>query len=141
MSERSLLLIFNARDYLVKVSSKSNAWKCQNQVTSPYFDQLSERASPFDNEHFLNYCFPEDRMILILNGYRKRAVCRKHKVEPGNWSFDPTGALLQPAAFQILISAPFLSQFSGCRNIQILTFYKNDLLEFLWHFDFFLAIS
>ena len=95
----------------------------------------------FDNEHFLNYCFPEDRMILILNGYRKRAVCRKHKVEPGNWSFDPTGALLQPAAFQILISAPFLSQFSGCRNIQILTFYKNDLLEFLWHFDFFLAIS
>ena len=95
----------------------------------------------FNNEHFLNYYFPENRMILILNGYRKRAVCRKHKVEPGNWSFDPTGALLQPAAFQILISAPFLSQFSGCRNIQILTFYKNDLLEFLWHFDFFLAIS
>ena len=90
---------------------------------------------------FPRICFWGKSDFLILNGYRKRAVCRKHKVEPGNWSFDPTGALLQPAAFQILISAPFLSQFSGCRNIQILTFYKNDLLEFLWHFDFLLAIS
>ena len=43
-------------------------------------------------------------MILILNGYRKRAVCRKHKVEAGNWSFDPNqGSCNQP--FSILISS------------------------------------
>ena len=33
-----------ARDDLVKVSRKSDARKCQNQVTSPYFDQPSERC-------------------------------------------------------------------------------------------------
>ena len=44
--ERSLLLIFSARDDLVKVSWKSDAWKCQNQHTPPYFDQLSERRQP-----------------------------------------------------------------------------------------------
>ena len=38
-------------------------------------------------------CFWGKSDFLILNGYRKRVVCRKHKVEPGNWSFDPTGAL------------------------------------------------
>ena len=37
------LLIFSARDNLVKVSWKSDARKCQNQVT-PYFDQLRERC-------------------------------------------------------------------------------------------------
>ena len=37
-SERSFLLIFSARDDLVKVSWKSAAWKCQNQLTPPYFD-------------------------------------------------------------------------------------------------------
>ena len=42
-SERSFLLIFSARDDLVKVSWKSDARKCQNQLTPPYFDQLSER--------------------------------------------------------------------------------------------------
>ena len=42
--ERSLLLIFSARDDLVKVSWKSDARKCQNQVTPPYFDQLRERC-------------------------------------------------------------------------------------------------
>ena len=45
-SETSLLLIFSARDDLVKVSWKLDARKCQNQVTSPYFDQLSERCQP-----------------------------------------------------------------------------------------------
>ena len=45
-SERSFLLIFYARDDLVKVSWKSNAGKCQNQVTPPYFDQLSESSQP-----------------------------------------------------------------------------------------------
>ena len=43
-SERSFLLIFSARDDLVKVSCKSDAWKCQNQLTPPYFDKLSERC-------------------------------------------------------------------------------------------------
>ena len=42
-SETSFLLIFGARDDLVKVSWKSDARKCQNQLTPPYFDQLSER--------------------------------------------------------------------------------------------------
>ena len=41
--KRSFLLIFSARDDLVKVSWKSDAGKCPNQVTPPYFDQLSER--------------------------------------------------------------------------------------------------
>ena len=42
-SKRSFLLIFSARDDLVKVSWKSDVGKCQNQLTPPYFDQLSER--------------------------------------------------------------------------------------------------
>ena len=44
--ERSFLVIFSARDDLVKVSCKSDARKCQNQVTSPNFDQLSESSQP-----------------------------------------------------------------------------------------------
>ena len=46
---------------------------------------------------FLECIFEGNQIFFILNGYRKRAVCRKHKVESGNWSFDPSGALLQPA--------------------------------------------
>ena len=42
-SKTSFLLIFSARDDLVKVSWKSDARKYQNQLTPPYFDQLSER--------------------------------------------------------------------------------------------------
>ena len=42
-SERSFVPISSARDNLVKVSWKSDARKCQNQVT-PYFDQLRERC-------------------------------------------------------------------------------------------------
>ena len=45
-SKTSFLLIFSARDDLVKVSWKSDARKCQNQLTPPYFDQLSERSPP-----------------------------------------------------------------------------------------------
>ena len=37
------MYVSSTRDDLVKVSRKLNAWKCQNQVTYPYFDQLSER--------------------------------------------------------------------------------------------------
>ena len=44
--EISFLLIFSARDDLVKVSWKSDAGKCRNQQTPPYFDQLSERYQP-----------------------------------------------------------------------------------------------
>ena len=45
-SERSFLLIFCARDDLGKVSWESDARKCQNQFTPPFFDQLSERSQP-----------------------------------------------------------------------------------------------
>ena len=48
-SETSFLLIFSARDDLVKVSWKSDARKCQNQLTPHYFDQLSERYQPLWN--------------------------------------------------------------------------------------------
>ena len=48
-SETSFLLISSARDDLVKVSWKSDGWKCQNQVTSPFFDKLSERCQPLWN--------------------------------------------------------------------------------------------
>ena len=43
---KKFLLIFSARDDLVKVSCKSDAGKCLNQPTPPYFDQLSERSEP-----------------------------------------------------------------------------------------------
>ena len=39
-------MVYSARDDMVKVSSKSEIGKCQNQVTSPYFDQLSETRQP-----------------------------------------------------------------------------------------------
>ena len=42
-SKRSFVLIFSARDDLVKVSWKSDAGKCRNQQTPPYLDGLSER--------------------------------------------------------------------------------------------------
>ena len=45
-SKRSVQVIFSARDDLVKVSWKSDAWKCQNQLTSLYFYQQSERSQP-----------------------------------------------------------------------------------------------
>ena len=48
--EKKFLLIFSARDDLVKVSGKSDAWKCQNQLTPPYFDQLSERSQPLSHD-------------------------------------------------------------------------------------------
>ena len=43
---KKFLLICSARDDLVKVSCKSDARKCQNQVTPPNFDQLSESSQP-----------------------------------------------------------------------------------------------
>ena len=42
-AQKKFLLIFSARDDLGKVSWKSDVGKCQNQITPPYFDQLSER--------------------------------------------------------------------------------------------------
>ena len=45
-SERCFLLIFSARDDLAKVAWKSAARKRQNPLNPPYFDRLSERASP-----------------------------------------------------------------------------------------------
>ena len=51
-SETSFLLIFSARDDLVKVSWKSDVGKCQNQLTPPYFDQLNERHQLLYSEIF-----------------------------------------------------------------------------------------
>ena len=65
---------------------------------------------------FLECIFEGNQIFFILNGYRKRAVCRKHKVESGNWSFDPSGALLQPSLFLISLP-PFLSQLSLLASI------------------------
>ena len=53
------LLIFSAKDDPVKVSWKSDAQKCQNQLTPPYFDQLSESHQPFGRER--SFCF-------VING-------------------------------------------------------------------------
>ena len=53
-SVTSCLLIFSARDDLVKVSWNSDAGKCQNQPTPPYFDQLSERYQPLWEEIIQN---------------------------------------------------------------------------------------
>ena len=43
-SERSFLRIFYARDDLI--TDENRMLKCQNQVTPPYFDQLSESSQP-----------------------------------------------------------------------------------------------
>ena len=59
-SETSFLLIFSARDDLVKVSWKSHARKCQNQLTPPYFDQLSERHHPL----WLDFIVKDGRLPL-----------------------------------------------------------------------------
>ena len=61
-SETSFLLIFIAKDDLAKVSWKLDARKCQNQVTPPYFDQLSERGQPLSNVtkvmyYLISLCF------------------------------------------------------------------------------------
>ena len=65
-------------------------------------------------------------ICFILNGYRKRAVCRKHKVEAGNWSFDPNqGSCNQP--FSILISSQlFINIQSIHLNINICFGYLNS---------------
>ena len=55
-------------------------------------------------------------ICFILNGYRKRAVCRKHKVEPGNWSFDPSG-LLQLSPFPDFPLSFFISTL-GCQYLK-----------------------
>ena len=48
-SETSFLLIFSARDDLVKVSWKSDARKCQNQVTLLTLTGWVKGTSPFSN--------------------------------------------------------------------------------------------
>ena len=46
-SEISFLLVFSARDDLVKVSWKSDAQKCQNEVTPLTLTSWVKDASPF----------------------------------------------------------------------------------------------
>ena len=42
--ETSFIPIFSARDDLAKVSWNSDSSKYEDQVTTPFFDQLSERC-------------------------------------------------------------------------------------------------
>ena len=46
-------VILSATDDLVKVSWESDARECQNQLTAPYFDQLSERSQPLSRKSLL----------------------------------------------------------------------------------------
>ena len=68
-SKRGFLLILSARDDLVKVSWKSDAGKCQNQLTPPYFDQLSERHQPL--------CKVSSSWSPILSAISKLFVCKE----------------------------------------------------------------
>ena len=65
-SGASFLLIFSARDDLVKVSWKSDARKYQNQHTPPYFDQLSERYQPLSMRNNFVTLDLSQRYIYVL---------------------------------------------------------------------------
>ena len=73
-SERIFLLIFSARDDPVKVSWKSNAQKCQNQLTPTYLDQLPAKIS-------------ESKTFSICNNYADRCLSSSHGLSRGevNW--------------------------------------------------------
>ena len=47
MGPKEVLLIFSARDDLMKVSWKSDAWKCQNQITLFTLTSWMKGTSPF----------------------------------------------------------------------------------------------
>ena len=81
-SIRSFLLIFSARDDLVKVSWKSDAEKCRNQQTPPYFDQLSERYQP-------PLSWKETEMKLEFMSCIFRATKRLENAVPQGSSFPP----------------------------------------------------
>ena len=71
-SIKSFLIIFSARDDLVKVSWKSDAGKCRNQQTPPYFDELSERYQPLwdligSTRSCYSWCPPPWIIILLLS--------------------------------------------------------------------------
>ena len=76
-SKRSFLLIFSARDDLVKVSWKSDVGKCQNQLTPPYFDQLSER-------HQLLYLTGSLWHCLFLHQLSQTSLLRKRPGSKAN---------------------------------------------------------
>ena len=65
-SERSFLLIFSARDDLVKVSWKLDARKCQNQLTPPYFDQLRERHQPLSHCECPMQCYDISDLLVFF---------------------------------------------------------------------------
>ena len=67
-SKRSFLLIFSARDVLVKVSWKSDTRKCQNQLTPPYFDQLSEGHQPLCAGNIQIQCNLKGLVHLVAKG-------------------------------------------------------------------------
>ena len=79
-SKTGFLLIFSVWVDLLKVSWKSYAWKCQNQVTSPYFDQLSERHQPlWPLSDFCNY--PNNVRFWILDNLTATT-------KPGRFNFQ-----------------------------------------------------
>ena len=91
-SERSFLLIFSARDDLVKVSWKSDAGKCQNQLTPPYFDQLSERHQPLwpnpDRQH-------QNMMIICVAYSDDPRLVRAALSTNGRWNSTWQGLVRQ----------------------------------------------
>ena len=75
-SERSFLLIFIARDDLVKVSCKFDARKCQNQVTLLTLTGWVKGTSPFSN------CQTHKKSWQGQNNYNER--CHGERTEQGS---------------------------------------------------------
>ena len=67
---KSFLLIFSARDDLVKVSWKSKDRKCQNKDTLLSFTSWVKGTSPFD-QFCLNPLF---RFLFLSDGYSKKGT-------------------------------------------------------------------
>ena len=103
-SETSFLLIFSARDDLVEVSWKSDARKCQNQRTPPYFDQLSERhqtlsANQSSDDH--SGCWTEEAAAYwccaLCHSCLKRHVWHTYQIKWSNVVFNFHVAMSLPS--------------------------------------------
>ena len=103
-SKRSFLLIFSARDDLVKVSWKSDARKCQNQLTPPYFDQLSERSQPLSRKSLLVRRKVDGGVLdAIFDDWRPNGASFNQQPEDyfGRLASNRTGAALCPVFVKI----------------------------------------
>ena len=89
-SERSFLLIFSVRDDLVKVSCKSDAWKCQNQVTLLTLTSWVEGTSPFSCYTCLTFFY----IFIFLHFhifYCRRFFCHSQARGPPLFGLYPNG--------------------------------------------------